>query len=537
MQKGITPEGDTAALIKAARGAHLKGDNVNALNVIERVIAQFDGAEAWDLKGDILLANGQLPAAVEAYQQAVEREADNPIYVHDLGRGLLRNSQPAEAEPVLRRAVALKPGAWDALCDLGTAQIEQGHAINAVESFTAALAAKPEATIAHFNRGNALRDLGRFGEAETSYRVALRFTPNFLPALMSLAALLCDIGQTDEGRKLFADAKALGMDKALFDQAYTLVDLRTGNLREGFAAYESRFHPSRHALPLRPFTAPRWQGEDLAGRDILIWTEQGLGDEIISASMFPAVIAAARSCTIECTPRAAPLFARSFPGAKVISRQDPPDPATQGVFDFQTPAMSLARVMRQSFSDFPAHGGYLRADGDLTARLRQKYRAGAQGGLVVGVSWESTARHGARKRLPLEAWWPVLSTPGVTFVSLQYGVKPGDPALAAANGRLTVDAEIDALASLDASAAQVAAMNLVITISNTTAHLAGAQGVPVWTLLPGGPGCFWYWFRNRSDSPWYPSMRIFRQPRMGDWQGAVDAVAQALVEMKPQGQL
>ena len=127
--------------------------------------------------------------------------------------------------------------------------------------------------------------------------------------------------------------------------------------------------------------------------------------------------------------------------------------------------------------------------------------------------------------------------PGVTFVSLQYGMKPDDPVLAAVNGRLIVGAEIDALASLDASAAQVAAMDLVITVSNTTAHLAGAQGVVVWTLLPEGPGCFWYWLRNRSDTPWYQSMRNFRQPRRGDWQGAVDAVAQALVEMKPQGRL
>ena len=537
MTQGETSGAEAAVLMASAREAHAGGENGAALTAISQSLAQRDSADAWDLKGDILLALEHFPEAVAAYGQAVEREPTNPVYVHDLGRSLLRNRQPAEAEPVLARAVALKPGGWDALCDLGTSQLEQGRAAAAFSSFAEALAVQPYAAVAHFNLGNALQDLGRYKDAEACYREALRFTPAFLPALLSLATLLCEMGHVEEGRKLFADAKGLGAETPLLEQAYSLVDLRTGNLREGFAAYEARFYPSPHALPVRPFPAPRWEGESLAGRDILIWTEQGLGDEILSASMFPVVIAAARTCTIECSARVAPLFSRSFPDARVIERRDPPDKAVTGIFDFQSPAMSLARCLLSALDDFPRHAGYLRADEDLTGRLRQKYRAIAHANLVVGISWESTALHGARKRLPLDAWGPILNLPGVTFVSLQYGVKPGDPALAAAGERVIVDAEVDALKSLDASAAQVAAMDLVITVSNTTAHLAGAQHVPVWTLLPEGPGCFWYWFRNRSDSPWYPSMRMFRQPKPGDWPGAVNAVALALVEVKPQGRL
>lgn len=531
----MTSNASIAALLAAARDAHRKGDNAAAQNAISTVLTQYDGAEAWDLNGDILLALHQIPAAVTAYEKAVEREPGNPTYLHDLGRSLLQNGRPTDAEPMLARAAALKPGAWDALCDLGTSQLDQGHAALAAETFSRALAAKPDATLAHYNRGNALQDLGQFGEATAAYRQALRFTPNFLPAMMSLATLLSELGQVDEGEKLFAQAKVLGGDTPLFAQSHALVELRYGHLRQGFASYEARFRPSRYALPTRPFTAPRWQGESLAGRDILIWTEQGLGDEILSASMFSEVITAARSCTIECSERVAPLFARSFPRATVVARRDPADSATAVHFDFQTPAMSLARFLRQDPADFAHNAGYLRADENLVQKLRHKYLA--QGGRVIGVSWESTARHGARKRLPLGAWEPILKTPGLTFVSLQYGVAPGDASLAAAGGRVIVDDEVDALKSLDASAAQVAAMDLVITVSNTTAHLAGAQNVPVWTLLPEGPGCFWYWFRNRTDSPWYPSMRIFRQPRPGDWQGAVNAVAQALVEIKPQGRL
>ena len=129
--------------------------------------------------------------------------------------------------------------------------------------------------------------------------------------------------------------------------------------------------------------------------------------------------------------------------------------------------------------------------------------------------------------------------PGITFVVLQYGISPGDPEITrlGLENLQIVDGDIEARKNLDGSAAQVAAMDLVITVSNTTAHLAGAQGVPVWALLPSGPGCLWYWFQDRNDSPWYPSMRIFRQNNPGAWQAVVDDVARTLVEAKTQGRL
>jgi hypothetical protein len=354
---------------------------------------------------------------------------------------------------------------------------------------------------------------------------------------MALANLLCDLGQPDEGRRLFAEARRLDSDDALVDQATALVDLRYGNLREGFAAYEARFRPTPFSLPPRSFSAPRWRGESLAGRSILIWTEQGLGEEILSASMFDEVIPQARACTIECSERMAPLLRRTFPSAKVVPRGDASQTAAHGDFDVQTPAFSLARYLRRDLSEFPKHAGYLKADPSLVARLRQKYRAIAGENRIVGISWESAARHGNRKRLPLELWRPILDVPGVTFVSLQYGIKPGSAHVAPASGKLFIDGEVDALNSLEASAAQIAAMDLVVTVSNTTAHLAGAQNVPVWTLLPSGPGCFWYWFRERADSPWYPSMRLFRQSTPGDWAPVIREAVRALVENSAQGRL
>ncbi len=449
--------------------------------------------------------------------------------LHDVGRNLLHEGRAAEAEHILSQAAG--NGAWDVLCDLGTAQHRQGKHQAAIASFAAALAAKPDAAPAHFNLGLALADIGAFAEAERAYRAALRHEPAFRPALVSLANLLCDLGQRDEGQTLFVRARALEPNDPVLDQTLTLVDLRYGDLKAGFAGYEARFQATPFGLPVRPFAAPRWQGEDLSGRSILIWTEQGLGEEILSASMFAEVAARARACTIECSARLAPLLARSLPRAQVVVRSDPP--AAAATFDFQTPALSLASTLRSDFAHFPKHTGYLKSDSALVAHLRAKYRAQAGGKRVIGISWESASRHGGRKRLPLEFWGPILNTPGIHFVSLQYGIVPGSQHIAAAEGKLFVDAEVDALESLEASAAQIAAMDLVITVSNTTAHLAGAQNVPVWTLLTAGPGSFWYWFRDRVDSPWYPSMRLWRQAVPGDWAPVVRDVAAALVEMRP----
>ncbi len=523
---------DAAALMAKAKELHRAGDNAAALAAVSQALNQHDTAEAWNLKGDVLLALKQSPNAVEAYARAADLQPTHAGYWHDLGRSLLQSGRPADAGTALTRAIALSPDAWDILCDLGTAQLEQGAAASAVSSLAKAVALKPDAAIAHFNHGTALREVGRLDEAEAAFKTAVHHVPHFLPALISLIALTGDRGRLDEAEQWFAAGARLAPLEPQIHQARALALLRHGKLREGFKSYESRFQSSQHGLQARPFTAPHWKGEDLSGRDILIWTEQGLGDEILAAGMFAEVIAKARSCTIECSDRAAPLFQRSFNNARVIARQDPP---TRAAFDFQIAASSLGGILRPDFSAFPKHSGYVVPDPDLATRLRQRYRAKNPGAHVIGISWDSTARHGSLKRLPLEMWAPILGLPGITFVSLQYGVGPDNPDIKrlGLDTVLTLDGEVDALKSLDASTAQVAAMDLVITVSNTTAHLAGSQGVPVWTLVPDGPGCFWYWFRDRTESPWYPSMRIFRQPGTGAWQPVVEHVAHAIVEMTP----
>ncbi|MBY0511390.1 MAG: tetratricopeptide repeat protein [Rhodospirillaceae bacterium] len=527
---------DSAAaqnLVVRARAHHQSGRNTEALTIVTEALSGHPTAAAWNLRGDIHLALGDIVAAEQAYIEAVQREPDNAGYHHDRARALLAGRRMAEAEDVLMTAARLNGRAWDIMCDLGTAQLEQGKMQMALASFTAALALKPDAAAALFNRGSVLRDLGRLDEAEAAFVSAARSAPAFLPPMISLITLMGDLGRLPEAEKWFAEAVRIAPQEPQIHQARALALLRHGDLRGGSIAYEARFVPSRFALPVRPFTAPRWKGESLTGKSILIWTEQGIGDELLSAGMFTDVIAAAASCTIECSERAVPLFQRSFPKASIVARYDPPAPETQGSFDYQIPALSLCGLLRTDMTGFPRHRGYLRADPDLTQKLRRSYRNRNPGAIVVGIAWDSAGRHGANKRLPLEHWAPVLSQEDVVFVSLQYGAGPATPGLKG----VILDETVDALKSLDAAAAQTAAMDMVITVSNTTAHLAGALNVPAWTLLPDGPGCLWYWFRERLDSPWYPSVRIFRQPRPGAWAPAVDEAARALVELKAKGPL
>ena len=288
-----------------------------------------------------------------------------------------------------------------------------------------------------------------------------------------------------------------------------------GQLSEGWSQYEYRFDAPDENLPRRPSPPAYWEGEDLIGKSVVVWTEQGLGDEVLHASILPEVIERAGRCTIECSKRMVPVFARSFPSATVVGYKASDIPATSaGNFDYQIPLASLGRHFRPDFASFPHHDGYLKADADKVAALRARYEALAKGRRIVGLSWRSkNERAGEAKSMTLSELAPILQVPGVLFVNLQYGDCTEELADVREQFGIEVvqDAAVDPLADMDMFFAQVAAMDLVLSTSNTTAHVAGAQNIPVWVLLPhGSKGLIWYWFLRRDDSPWYPAARLIR---------------------------
>jgi hypothetical protein len=229
--------------------------------------------------------------------------------------------------------------------------------------------------------------------------------------------------------------------------------------------------------------------------------------------------------TIQCSARLAPIFARAFPSAKVEDRETPHDVSD---CDYQTGVGSLGRYFRSELVNFPREAGYLKADARKVEELRSKYVERARGRKIVGISWRSkNDTLGPDKNTTLEQMCSILQTPGVMFVNLQYGDCTAE--LANARERWNVDIfedpAVDSLKDMDAFFAQVAAMDLVITTSNTSAHVAGSLNVPVWVLLPHAKGTLWYWFVGRPDSPWYPSARLIRAPKFDPGRQWMEAIA------------
>jgi hypothetical protein len=290
--------------------------------------------------------------------------------------------------------------------------------------------------------------------------------------------------------------------------------MHLGDFVNGWAGLEERFNTTNEKIIRRPTPPAYWAGEDLSGKSIIVWTEQGLGDEALYANMLPEVIERASRCVIECSDRMIPVFARSFPTATVVGYKSCNVPVTtaEGI-DYQIPIASLGQHFRPDFGSFPSHQGYLKADPDKVAKIRARYEALAGGRRIVGLSWRSKNEYnGEAKSIALSDMTPILQVPGLMFVNLQYG--DCTDGLAEVRERLGIeviqDTAVDPLTDMDTFFAQVGAMDLVLSTSNTTAHVAGAQNTPVWVLLPHGKSLAPHWFLRRADSPWYPAACLIR---------------------------
>ena len=299
-----------------------------------------------------------------------------------------------------------------------------------------------------------------------------------------------------------------------------------GRLSEGWPAFRSRIRALAGSLDLSSHTT--WDGSPLDGKNILVWAEYGLGDEILFSSLLTTLIEKVASCTFVCSPRLVKLFKRAFPGISVHALGT----VIEGDFDARLPLTDVAQWLRPSIKSFPAHSGYIKADLDRTRHLRQRYQL-SNDQKLIGISWHSAGAIGTGpfKSIALERWAPILDNSGIKFVSLQYGscATEINAVNSALGSCITLDPEIESCGEMDTFAAQVAAMDLVISISNTTVHIAGALGKPVWALVPKGPGAHWYWFQDRDDSPWYPSLRMFRQKKQGQWD---ETIAEVTTQLK-----
>jgi cytochrome c-type biogenesis protein CcmH/NrfG len=438
-----------------------------------------------------------------------------------------RAGQLAEAERLYLQVLDVDPNHADALHLLGMVAFQGGDLDRAALTIRQAIALHPTAASYHSNLGNVLQAQDKLDEAAASYRQALVLRPDLAETHVNLGYVLQQLGDVDGSLAEFRLALRFSPDLAEASVAESGALLLKGD-SAGWSNFDLRWHTRDFDTTMRTYPQPRWNGEPLSSGRLLVWGEQGVGDEVMFAGVIPDLIATGIPVVIDCDRRLAPLFARSFPGVPVISGFDPAKHPELEIAA-HLPSGSLARFFRESPAAFAAvKSPYLFADAAERERLRSKYHDGR---LLIGLAWHTrNAKSGRRRSIALTALAALFDNPRHKCVSLQYGAHAElEAQVQAAGVALMVDSTVDQLGDIDRFAAQVAAMDLVIAIDNSTAHLAAALGRPTWLLLPFAPD--WRWLLETEKSPWYPTMRIFRQSQRGDWPSVVRQVHTALASL------
>jgi len=476
--------------------------------------------------GVLYMGAGRLDEAENQFRQVLSLEAHNVDALFNLGVVLAGSGRREEAWTLNEQVIGLKPDYAPAWYNRGIYAQEDGDLESAEKDFRHALQLRPDYPNAINNLGGCLQAQERLEEAAEFYRRLLELAPGFATAWYNLALVEGLLNHLEESRLCLRRALASRKD---YDDArweLALLELKLGHLERGWLDYELRI--GRRGKQRRlPF--PLWSGEALVDKTILVNTEQGIGDEVMFASCLPDLQKVARHCVIECDGRLTPLFGRSFPHMTVVGRghgeseQDwlarlPP-------VDVRIDAGSLPRYFRKSWNAFPHQQAYLQADATQVDIWRQRY-AVLGDGLKIGISWRGGKDEKIRQRrsIPLPEWAPALSGQDAVFVSLQYNVDRDEIERCRQQTGVTVHVfeDCDPWWELDGFAAQIAALDRVVSVDNSTVHLAGALGVPTLVLLPFAAD--WRWFANRDDSPWYPGVTLLHQQQRGDWRSVLERV-------------
>ena len=476
--------------------------------------------------GNALAALQRHTEALAAYQRAAELAPDRPEVHEAACRMALELERYAAALASAERALALRPGDGYVLLNKASALIALERHEEALDCCDRAMRLIPEHWGAQLRRGVALAKLGRLAEAEPCLVRAVQLNPGNPAAHTDLGNLYGAQGRQELAVASFARALELRPDSSDARWNMALLKLRQGELAAGWELYEERFTmDAQRGEPLR-LRERRWTGrESLTGKRLLIWTERGLGDTLQFCRYAPLIRDLGADVTLEVPSRLKTLLQGQFAGVRLIGHGEPAPP-----FDYQCPLLSVARAFGTELATIPAAVPYLQADPAAVARWSRRLPPGPA--LRVGVAWQGNAdaeRNWARGRSwPLAALEPLSRLPGVCLISLQTGPGAGQlAAVAFADRIVSFGKELDAGPhAFRDTAAILPSLDLVISSDTSLVHLAGALGAPVWVALHLTSE--WRWLRERNDSPWYPTARLFRQRIAGDWGTVVDDMCRAL---------
>jgi len=520
---------DAEALNVRAMLRHQRGDVIGAIEAIGEVIALTPGdAAAHFNRAAMLHQAGRLEEAVHGYARALALEP----------RDLTAWIQRAAAERALGRledvvstcAQALEIDARNpaALNEGAAALGKLGRFEEALALFDRLVRAAPESASAHTNRGKTLAGLGRFEDACAAYKAALRANPKHAPAWNNLGVARMALGRYAEAVEAYESA-CLGENQN-FETGHPLYNLAVallmlGEYERGFALYRHRFAAGASRRPPRVEQAALWTGERLDGL-LRIRSEQGVGDQLLFTRLLPLVMERTPRVAVDCDPRIASLLSRAYPQLEAVLAPNETCRHAQAHI-----AMGdIAGALHVAQSDISAIPVALRADEAKTAALRARYSELASGRPVVGIAWAAPHAAAAHaKTAGLEHWGALLREP-CFFVSLQYGDdrEEVESARVAFGCCIHRDESVDQMRSMEDFAAQLAALDHIVTISNTTAHVAGALGLRALVLAPPGHGLHWYWGYEGESTPWYPSLGLVRRALGAPWSEQVAIVARAV---------
>jgi tetratricopeptide (TPR) repeat protein len=497
---------------------------------------------------------GQSIEALGAAQQAIDLKADFPEAYGNKGVAMEQLGRPDEAIEAYRKAAELRADHVDALANLGNALSRKGEHEEAITCLRKFADLRPRNPDARKQLGNALRRAGRPKDAITAYRMAVEMNPKDADAYNNLGAALQESGRVPEAEEILRTCLSINPNHSDAHWNRGLALLAMGQWREGWMEYEWRQHLKEDVGQKRSFPQPTWKGSPLAGRTLLVLCEQGLGDTIQFIRYAPLLARQGARVIVECQSKLRPLLqglveerdagmgrrgdaerdgrrqeAESLP-IQVIAKGEPlPN------FDMHARLLTLPGIMDSTPESVPAEVPYLHVDKNRVDRLGTLLsgkRRGAETEFRVGLVWQGNTAHKGDKfrSIALEKFSPLANVPGVRLVSLQKGfgseqIEKHREELKLIEWSDPADTTAEALVE---TAALMKNLDLVIAVDTSIAHLAGALGVPVWVAMPLASD--WRWLLDREDTPWYPTMRLFRQRELGDWDEVIARMTAALRE-------
>lgn len=541
----------------------LMGRRLDAIHHFRHVVRlRPSDPEALNNLGNALREEGMVEEAADLLRHALRLKPDFPDAMHNLGLVLSQINQLEEAAHHLQEAVRLRPDFADAHCDLGLIWVKQKKWAEAVEPFQQFIRLRPDRAEGYAHLGAVLRELGRLeesadrlhqairlapedanlrsslgltlqqlghlAEAEEHLRIALRLAPDHPDAHNNLAITLAQMGRFPAAIEHYDRAIELHPEQPIYRRNRALAYLTVGDFLKGWSDYEYRWQCPGFVERQRRYPAAPWRGEPLQGKSILLFWEQGLGDTIQWARYGPIVKSLGASKVIlEVQPPLVRLLSRMEGVDRVVSAGDQVE-----LFDYQAPLGSVPGILQTTPASIPAPIPYLSAEPERIAFWRSQIASLPD--FKIGIAWQGNPKQGGDRlrSIPLIHFTSIARIPGVRLFSLQkeYGV---DQLRELSESVPIVDLgrrlDLSGGAFLD-TAAVMKCLDLVVTCDTSIAHLAGALGVPVWVALSAAAD--WRWLLDREDTPWYPTMRLFRQTRLKRWDDVFDRIVSEIRKLR-----